>query len=120
MGVPGFNDPALASFPSAGNLYYQADAAVAVRSPGDVITGYRTSGTDGESVEGGGASKLMFGEGAYTGKGEPIVHSSMASRGHWSEILNFHGSPAPWVLIGILLVAGILHFSAKGQFGARA
>jgi hypothetical protein len=58
----------------------------------------------------------MFGAGtAYTGEGEHIVNASESSRGHVSEILNFHGSPAPWVLIGILLVAGILHLEAHGK-----
>jgi hypothetical protein len=85
----GFDDPALASIPPAGNLFFNADVAIA--APGTRFP------------EGGSAQlvdrtppALMFG-------------------GHWSEIFNFSGSPAPWILIGVLLVAGLLHLSANAR-----
>lgn len=62
---------------------------------------------------------LMFGQGtAMTGGGEPIASAAKSSRGHWSEIFNFHGSPAPWILLGILIVAGFLQLGASARFEA--
>ncbi len=119
MATPGFDDPATASIPASTNLYFEADQAVMVKNPGEVTPGgYPTAqGTTGHVLNLQTAS-LMFGDGAMTGDGEQIVHASNASKGHVSEILNFHGSPAPWVLIGILLAAGLLMFSAKGTLSA--
>ncbi len=115
MPTPGFPQPALASVPPAGNLYFSADQAVIAKSPGELQRGDKgpTYGQQLDLVP----PPLMFGAGAVNGSGEVIVKASNASRGHWSDILNFHGSPAPWVLIGILLAAGILHLSAKGSLG---
>jgi hypothetical protein len=119
MATPGFDDPALASQLSGGNLYFAADQAVAVKNPGEVAPGgYPTAyGTTGEALNLQ-LSPLMFGQEKMTGSGEVIVTPEQSSKGHYSEILNFHGSPAPWVLIGILLVAGLLTFQAKGSLGA--
>jgi hypothetical protein len=104
----GFDDPALASIPPAGNLFFNADVAIA--APGTRFP------------EGGSAQlvdrtppALMFG--GVNGQGEQIVHAAnnATGRGHWSEIFNFSGSPAPWILIGVLLVAGLLHLSANAR-----
>jgi hypothetical protein len=107
--------------PEGGGLYFEPSTAIAVKNTGEHIAGgSRSAPTGAQSMDLHGPS-LMFGAGKYTGDGEPIVEASKSSRGHVSEILNFHGSPAPWVLIGILMVAGILHLSAEGKagFGAR-
>lgn len=110
----GFSDPAVASPESSGNLYFAQDVAVAtkihgtpiIEDPG-VTPGYSNQQTP----------SLIFGEGtATTGSGEAIVSAANSSRGHWSDVLNFHGSPAPWVLMGILLAAGLLHMSANAKF----
>jgi hypothetical protein len=103
--------------PEGGGLYFQPSTAIAAKNPGEIITGGGRSAPTGAQSLDANAPSLMFGEGKYTSDGEPIVEASKSSRGHVSEILNFHGSPAPWVLIGILLVAGILHLSAEGKFG---
>jgi hypothetical protein len=105
----GFDDPALASIPPAGNLYFAADVALAaptqrlVSGPGHV---QQTDLTP---------PALMFG--GVNAQGEAVVHSAdnATGRGHWSEIFNFSGSPAPWILIGVLLVAGLLHLSANAR-----
>jgi hypothetical protein len=115
MATPGFDDPAVASLASGGNLYFAQDQAVALKNPGEVSPGGYPGAAGTHAVESNlQLSPLMFGEGKVTGEGEPIVHAAASSKGHWSEITNFHGSPAPWILIGILLVAGLLQFSAKG------
>jgi hypothetical protein len=112
--VPGFPDPAVASHTITPSLYFGVDSAVIARSPGENILGGKGP-SYGQQLDLH-APTLMFGHGqATTGSGEPIVNAAVASSGHWSEITNFHGSPAPWILIGILLVAGILHLSAKGS-----
>ena len=119
MAVPGFNDPATASIPTAANLYFEADQAVAVKNPGEVSPGaYPTAFGSTSGATNLQHSSLMFGEGAMTGDGEHIVHAATASQGHIGEILNFHGSPAPWILMGILLAAGLLMFQAKGSLSA--
>lgn len=119
---PGFADPAVASVPPAGNLYFQADQAVAAKSPGEQLAenlkepALRSNVYD---VDGQVGPSLMFGAGVMTGEGQPIVSAANQTSGHWSEVLNFHGSPAPWVLIGILIVAGVLHLSGGGKLGAK-
>lgn len=113
MPVPGFDDPALASLPPAGNLYYNQDVAVAAKIAGTPLLEH---GTPGQAFDNQPLT-LMFGAGeATTGSGEQIVNAANSSQGHVSEIFNFHGSPAPWVLLGILLVAGILHLEAGAKF----
>lgn len=121
MPSPGFADPATAARPPAGNLYFAEDEAVTSTSPGELIPG----GVDVPEGHGRaydvGPVNLMFGEGAVTREGAPIVSATniQTGRGHVSEILNFHGSPAPWILIGILIVAGMLHLSAGGRAAVR-
>jgi hypothetical protein len=111
MYPPGSEEPGVAALPAGGDLYFAASAGLA--TPPQRIAGAGR----GQSMDAT-APQLMFGSStAYTGQGEPIVHASRSSRGHVSEILNFHGSPAPWILIGILLIAGILHLQAEGKFG---
>jgi hypothetical protein len=112
---PGY-DPAVAATPPASELYFPS--AASVTDPGQVyLGGGRSDGTGAQAVDAA-APELFFGNtGNYTGKGEPIKHASQSSKGHYSEIINFHGSPAPWVLLGILLVAGIMHLSAEGKLG---
>jgi hypothetical protein len=113
---PRSEDPALAALPPGGDLYFEP--AANLQTPAQqYFGGGRSAPTGAQSVDAT-APVLYFGTPQnYTDKGEPIVQASQSSRGHVSEILNFHGSPAPWVLIGILLVAGILHLQAEGKFG---
>lgn len=120
MPATGFADPRLAAHPPAGNLYFQEDSAVASkigadsgiepRGPGKVQARDLYHGGNVPDVP-----PVMFGQDTLTGGGEHIVKAEHSSSGHVSEILNFHGSPAPWVLVGILLVAGILHLEAHGK-----
>jgi hypothetical protein len=121
MAVPGFDDPALASLPAGGNLYFAQDQALMVKDPGEVSpSGYPTAqGTSGAATNLQ-LSPLMFGSGKMTGEGEAIVTPEAQSKGHFSEILNFHGSPAPWILIGLLLAAGLLMFQAKVSVNGAA
>jgi hypothetical protein len=112
MPVPGFDDPAVAALAAGGNLYYAADVGVASKIPAGPTIGL----APGQSSDNG-PLNLMFGEGvATTGGGEPIVNAAQSTKGSFTEILNFHGSPAPWILIGILLAAGLLHLSAGAKF----
>lgn len=115
------NSPGVAAIPTSSDLYFQP--SVAIKDPGEIqpggtVTSMGTSGhADNLQVP-----NLMFGSGEkYTSKGEavvgPAVNPGAATKGSWKEVLNFHGSPAPWVLIGILLVAGILHLQAGARVG---
>jgi hypothetical protein len=111
--IPGFDDPALAARPPGGNLYYEGDAGVSSK-----LVGERPGrGGHGQQVDVGHAD-LMFGSPmTHTGDGEEIVPAAAQTggRGHFTEVLNFHGSPAPWILIGLLLVVGFLHLEASGK-----
>lgn len=120
MPATGFDDTRLAARPPGGNLYFQEDQAVASKVPADAGVEPRGPGkVQARDLYHGGnipdVPKLIFGQEAVTGQGEHIVKAEHSTGGHVSEILNFHGSPAPWVLIGILLVAGILHMEAHGK-----
>jgi hypothetical protein len=114
--TPGFDDPALASLPPGGNLYFAADQAVASKIVGPPAREPHSTG-HGQAMDTRPPS-LMFGERtATTSQGEAVVNAAHQSgTGHFSEILNFHGSPAPWILLGILLAAGLLHLSANAKF----
>jgi len=119
MAVPGFAQPATATRAPGGNLYFTADQAI--KSPG--LVGISGNNSRGYPRAGNVASPaLMFGAGeATTGTGEPIVNTanSATGKGHVSEILNFHGSPAPWILILLLLAAGVIHLSASARGGFK-
>lgn len=39
---------------------------------------------------------------------------------HWSTVFDFHNSPAPWILIGILVLYGWLHLSVHANAGRKA
>lgn len=38
----------------------------------------------------------------------------------WRSVLDFHNSPAPWILIGLLLLFGWLHISVSARGGRQA
>ena len=118
MPTPGFDDPRLASLPPAGNLYFELDRAVGAKIPGSEQFA-DPRGPGHAQARDSAVAPLMFGTGtATTASGDAIANASTnpTGRGHVSEILNFHGSPAPWILLGILLAAGLLHLSAQGRF----
>lgn len=115
------NGAGVAAIPTSGDLYFEP--SVAIKNPGEIQPGgvVNSKGTTGhaDNLQ---TATLMFGdEGKYTSSGEavvgPAVTPGAAHQSSWKEALNFHGSPAPWVLIGILLVAGILHLQAGGKIG---
>lgn len=115
----GFAEPTVASRPSQGSSRY-FPATQALPAPGR--TGETGNNAYGNPVIGSARppAALMFGGGGgLTDNGEAIVNVTAAPKGHVSEVLNFHGSPAPWILIGLLLAAGLLHLSAKGSAGFK-
>lgn len=92
------------------------------------------SGTSGQI---GGAGPTSNSPLPYTALGDQIGTGPMAGLGmngsgtaattpvsqmqnHWSSVLDFHNSPAPWILAGILLLYGWIHVSVraggKGRF----
>jgi len=115
----GFDDPRLAALPQSPNPYYSDTLSIA--SAGEVLRGELDVPGHGQ-LKDTSSAPLMFGEGSYTAQGEPIaaVHNSTPStgKGHISEMLDFHGSPAPWILLFALLALGALHL--EGKAGVRA
>jgi hypothetical protein len=104
------------------DLYFPQSAAI-------------NSGTSGQI---GSAGPLSGGNVlSYTGIGDqlptgPMTGLGMNSSGtaatvpvsqlqnHWSSVLDFHNSPAPWILIGILVLYGWLHLTVRANAGHRA
>ena len=110
--IPGAVDSAVAANPPAGDLYFEPAAALA--SPGEVgpAGGYPTSqGTTGHA--GNLRTAPLAFEGEQNAGGHAVALASNASKGHVSEVLNFRGSPAPWVLLALLLLFGLLVVSAE-------
>lgn len=64
------------------------------------------------SAQGGVQTPTSFG-GAMPAPVAPVSQQ----QSHWSSVLNFHGSPAPWILLGILILYGWLHASARVKAG---
>ncbi len=120
----GFGEPATAAKVSPPSLYFEPNRSI----PNPGRTGVSGNNAFGNPVLGQSLppAPLMFGQGTATtggraeaGGGEAIVNTAGSPRGHVSELLNFHGSPAPWILIGLLLAAGLLHLSASGRAGFK-
>jgi hypothetical protein len=55
---------------------------------------------------------LAFETDAVSG-GQAVANAANASKGHVGEVINFRGSPAPWILLGLLLLTGLLVVSAE-------
>jgi hypothetical protein len=112
--IPGTPDNAVAANPPGGDLYFPAAAALA--SPGEGFTnsfGYAKSfGTTGHAgnLE---TAPLAFASPEVGPKGQAAPLASNAVKGHVGEVLNFRGSPVPWIGIAILLLFGILLISAE-------
>lgn len=119
----GFKDPAVAAIPVSGDLYFEP--SIAIKNPGEVSSDVASSkmmGTSGHAAYL--DSTPFFGAGtSYTASGEAVTGPAVTPGTHvissWKDAFNFHGSPAPWVLIGILLVAGILHVQSIGVLGTQ-
>jgi hypothetical protein len=100
----------VAARPSGGNPYLAQD--LAIREPGAAIIGDMPfTGQSGPqmllSPSGpGGPVQVSWGGGAV----EQPVSNQMSS---WRQILDFHNSTAPWILIAVLLVYGYVHISYK-------
>jgi hypothetical protein len=53
------------------------------------------------------------------GSGGSAVETPVSrQQNHWSAVLDFHNSTAPWILIGILVLYGWIHLSVRA--GGRA
>jgi hypothetical protein len=114
----GFSETPVAAQPSPPSLWFAQNRSV----PNPGRTGTTGNNQFGNPNQGSARppAQLMFGAGiATTGSGEAIVNTAGGPKGHVAELLNFHGSPAPWILIGLLLAAGLLHLSASGRAGFK-
>ena len=52
--------------------------------------------------------------------GTAVTSPVSQTLGHWSSVLDFHNSTAPWILLGILLLYGWIHLSVRANAGRRA
>ncbi len=111
--IPGTVDAGVAANPPGGDLYFGSAAALA--SPGESIAGegaYSQFGTTGNAGNLR-IAPLMF-EGPANQGGQAVALASNAEGGgHVSEVLNFRGSPVPWIGLGLLLLFGLLVMTAE-------
>jgi hypothetical protein len=100
--------------------------ALAIAGQGQAVIG-------GAGPGGGGSQGVL----PYTNIGDQVAGGPMAGAGmngsgtaatmpvsqiqnHWSSVLDFHNSPAPWILLGILVLYGWLHLSVRANAGRKA
>jgi hypothetical protein len=110
---PGGSQTGVAANPPGGDLYFGEAAALA--SPGEQAPAgayTKSQGTTGhaDQLE---TAPLAFNSESTSPTGEAVPLASNASKGHVAEVLNFRGSPAPWIGIALLLLFGLLVVSAE-------
>jgi hypothetical protein len=54
---------------------------------------------------------------AFAGEMSPPATPVSQVHSSWSSVLDFHNSVAPWVLLGILVLYGWIHVSARASAG---
>jgi hypothetical protein len=59
------------------------------------------------------------GEGPVSGNGSAVRVPVSQQMQHWSSVLDFHNSTAPWILLGILVLYGWIHLSVQANAGKR-
>lgn len=62
----------------------------------------------------------LIGGGAVSSDGTAVRIPVANQQPHWSSVLDFHNSTAPWILLGILVLYGWLHASARVSAGSRS
>lgn len=91
--------------------------------PGGAGIRSRSSGMIYSPIRGSGYSALPYGVGELpsgglaqvSGSGMSVERNPSHQLGHWREIMDWHNSPAPWILLGILLIYGWTHASYRGS-----
>jgi hypothetical protein len=97
--IPGTVDPGVAASPPGGDLYFASAASIA--SPGVPLSGNLR------------VAPLMFESPTNAGGQSVALASQAAGGGHVSEVLNFRGSPVPWIGIALLMLFGLLVLTAE-------
>lgn len=59
----------------------------------------------------------MLAMGRMNASGTAATTPVSQQQNHWSSVLDFHNSPAPWILIAILFLYGWLHLTARAKAG---
>lgn len=115
--IPGTMDPAVAANPPGGDLYFASAAALASPGVPHGPEGYNRFGTTGyaDNLR---LAPLVFETERNTGGKDTALASNAGAGGHVKELLNFRGSPAPWIGLALLLLFGILLISAEVRLKA--
>lgn len=84
--------------------------ALTIRDPGSMVVG--------EPATRGGAPGMAVGSmggqgGIVSAGGGAVIQNPANQLGSWREILDWHNSPAPWILLLLLLVYGYVHVSYR-------
>lgn len=87
-------------------------AGLVIHSPGSMVVGHPAfrGGTPGMTV---GAMGGMGGPVAVSLDGSSVTTNPANQVSSWRQILDWHNSPAPWVLLLILVVYGWSHVAYK-------
>lgn len=59
-----------------------------------------------------------FSGAAVNASGSAVENPPTMQQSHWSSVLDFHNSVAPWILLAILVLYGWLHVSARTRLQA--
>lgn len=93
LGIPN-QDPQIAAPPGV-NTQLPFNSAINTQQPGSLMAGPQGINLSGTAA---------------------TVPVHMQSN-HWSQVLDFHNSVAPWILLAILVLYGWLHASARVSAG---
>lgn len=63
-------------------------------------------------VPGGRTGNLVFGQ-----AGGEVIPPGRRLGGHWTEIMDWNGSPAIWILAAVLIAVGVLHLGGGLKLG---
>jgi hypothetical protein len=111
--IPGTVDPGVAASPPGGDLYFASAASIASPgvplSPEGSYNAFDTTGNAGNLR----VAPLMFESPTNAGGQSVALASQAAGGGHVSEVLNFRGSPVPWIGIALLMLFGLLVLTAE-------
>lgn len=93
-------------------VYPNAGSGLMIRSPGAMIIG-DTTAPDGQTLPYQLSRGALGGPVSISAGGGAVTQNPANQIGSWREILDWHNSPAPWVLLMLLFVYGYVHVSYK-------
>lgn len=105
----------LAAQAPGGNRYFGASMRMAHDPAVPIIGGAGPAGVLGFP----GSIATLTAKPQVSGGGDSVEHPVHEMHPHWSTVLDFHNSPAPYILIGLLALYAWVHVSIRASGSAR-